>query len=108
MSGTLAPFKHTLSIYIYIDGPSIEFADITDNVLKGLGQLVNDEKIRPFFRSLSVRKNSFHFFFVQPRTKLGGVLIQILLSIYRSRTNLETDPTVHYLVKNARNMSFST
>ena len=63
MSGTLAPFKHTRSIYIYIDGPSIEFADITDNVLKGLGQLVNDEKIRPFFRSLSVRRNSFHFFF---------------------------------------------
>ncbi|KAF7775912.1 hypothetical protein Agabi119p4_4305 [Agaricus bisporus var. burnettii] len=31
-----------------------EFADITDGVLKVLGPLINDEKIRPYFRSLSI------------------------------------------------------
>lgn len=35
-----------------------EFADVTEGVLKVLGPLINDEKIRPYFRSLSVRLDS--------------------------------------------------
>ncbi|KXN89572.1 Coiled-coil domain-containing protein 47 [Leucoagaricus sp. SymC.cos] len=44
-----------------------EFADVTDNILKLLGQLIHDEKIRPYFRSLSVTD--------QPRDRPNGPLL---------------------------------
>lgn len=44
-----------------------EFPDITDNILKVLGPLINDEKIRPYFRSLSITD--------QPRDRPNGPLL---------------------------------
>jgi len=41
-----------------------EFADVTENILKLLGPLLNDEKIRPYFRSFSITD--------QPRDRSSG------------------------------------
>ncbi|KAJ3566315.1 hypothetical protein NP233_g7087 [Leucocoprinus birnbaumii] len=69
---TIKDSRWDLTLTKTTDNPNIpanfsimsEFADITDNVLKVLGPLINDEKIRPYFRSLSITD--------QPRDRPSG------------------------------------
>lgn len=59
---TIKDSRWDLTLTKTTDNPSVpatfsvmsEFADVTDNILKIFGQLINDEKIRPHFRSLSI------------------------------------------------------
>lgn len=73
-----------------------EYPDVSENVLKILGSLINDEKIRPYFRSLSVS--------LRPPTSLETISYAHLPA--RSLISQETVPVVQFLPTNARDTSF--